>query len=694
MRRMAMLWVVALLGGCGASELQVSDEPLVLDELADAGAPLLAALEGPCASSTRFQLGAGIYDITGPAAELGMMGYAMVEQKTAGIHQRLWSRAFVFASPCNGKRAVFVSADLGQIFQGVKQQVVERLRARYGTLYGDANVLLSATHTHAGPGGHSHYAMYNLTVLGFDRQNFDAIVEGIYQSIVRAHHNLAEGRLQVASSDVADASVNRSAVAYAKNPAAERAQYAHDVDRRMTLLKLTAAGGAEIGAVNWFAVHGTSMGNDNRLISGDNKGYASYLFEKAKRADPWAARTFVAAFAQSNEGDVSPNIHGGEDGGGANDFESTSLSARKQLARAQGLYAAATELLVGGVDFRHVHLPFDALSVAPAFGGGVARTTCPAAIGLSMLAGAEDGRGFGREGWTCADARGLWTQLSCSVSTTACQGEKPIVVETGKLEPYPWSPEVLPVQVLKIGNLALVGVPFELTTMAGRRLRATVEQVLRPAGVKRVVIAGLANAYAGYVTTREEYAAQHYEGASTHFGPWTLGALQQQTQRLAVSLRDGTSLPPGPSPRDLRKEQSSVQTGVVFDDKPLGRSFGEVISQPRESYARGQTASVTFWGAHPKNNLRTMDSFLRIQRKTPGGSWVTVATDNDWETRYLWKRDACVPTLACSRVTVEWTIPASAAPGTYRIRHDGNWRSGWDGKIRPYAGTSRELTVK
>lgn len=32
--------------------------------------------------------------------------------------------------------------------------------------------------------------------------------------------------------------------------------------------------------LNWFAVHPTSMNNTNPLISGDNKGYASQLFEQ------------------------------------------------------------------------------------------------------------------------------------------------------------------------------------------------------------------------------------------------------------------------------------------------------------------------------------------------------------------------------------------------------------------------------
>ena len=74
-------------------------------------------------------------------------------------------------------------------------------------------------------------------------------------------------------------------------------------------------------------------------------------------------------------------------------------------------------------------------------------------------------------------------------------------------------------------------------------------------------------------------------------------------------------------------------------------------------------------------------------------SWITVANDWDWETRYIWQRNNCFPTLACSHVTVQWAIPATATVGTYRIRHHGHWKSGWDGSISAYSGTSREFTV-
>ena len=48
----------------------------------------------------------------------------------------------------------------------------------------------------------------------------------------------------------------------------------------MQILKLVDTEGKPLGLISWFPVHCTSLNNTNRLISGDNKGYASYLMEK------------------------------------------------------------------------------------------------------------------------------------------------------------------------------------------------------------------------------------------------------------------------------------------------------------------------------------------------------------------------------------------------------------------------------
>jgi neutral ceramidase len=679
---LTLLSCVGLLASCMALERSEGTDPGAAIDTAGAG---LQA----CQERTDFQIGAGIHDITGPAAEIGMMGYAMVDQKTTGIHTRLRSRAFVLASPCNGKRVVFVSADLGQIFQAVKQRVVTRLHARYGSLYSDANVILSATHTHSGPGGYSHYALHNLSILGFDQQTFNAVVEGIYQSIVRAHDNMGPGRIAIATGDLVDASFNRSPLAYAENPASERAAYSHDTDKRMTVLKLSDPSGAGLGMISWFAVHATSIGNQNRLISGDNKGLASYLFEKAEGTSYSAARTFVAAFANSNEGDVSPNLWGVPDH--VHDHERNQIIAERQYSTARSLYQGADPVLSGGVDYRHAYVNLAGLSVDAAFTGGAGpRTTCAAAIGVSMVAGStEDGPGldFIPEGMVWDGVS--WPPITLVPEDQACHEEKIILMPTGRMTPYPWTPEVLPVQIAIIGNLALVALPFEITTMAGRRIRQVVAAELAAMGVDHVVIAGLANAYAGYVATREEYALQHYEGASTHFGPYTQDALEQETHRLAAALRSGAAVPPGPTPRDLGCCQSTLITGVVFDDKPLFKSFGDVETNALAAYSRGQTARAVFWGGHPKNNLKTQDTFLHVQRYV-NGAWVTVARDWDPETRYIWQRNG----IANSLITVEWDIPADAQPGTYRLVHSGHWKSGWTGAISPYTGQSRSFTVQ
>jgi neutral ceramidase len=68
---------------------------------------------------------------------------------------------------------------------------------RYGDLYNENNVAISGIHTHAGPGGYLQYVVYIVTSLGFVRQSFDVIVNGIEQTIVEAHNNLRPGKIFV-----------------------------------------------------------------------------------------------------------------------------------------------------------------------------------------------------------------------------------------------------------------------------------------------------------------------------------------------------------------------------------------------------------------------------------------------------------------------------------------------------------------
>lgn len=172
-------------------------------------------------SDSNYLIGLGSYDITGPAADVNMMGYANMEQIASGVHFRLRARTFIVAEP-QGERFVFVNLDACMASQLVTIKVLQRLKARYGDLYTEKNVAISGIHTHAGPGGYLQYIIYIVTSLGFVQQSFDVLINGIENSIVQAHENLRPGSIFINKGKLLDAGVNRSPSAYLNNPAAER----------------------------------------------------------------------------------------------------------------------------------------------------------------------------------------------------------------------------------------------------------------------------------------------------------------------------------------------------------------------------------------------------------------------------------------------------------------------------------------
>lgn len=651
-----------------------------------------------------------MHDITGPAAESGMMGYSMVKQKTAGIHMRLRCRAFIIGD--SDRRVVIVTADLCMISQGVTLSVLRRLREKYDDLYTAQNVCLSGTHTHAGPGGYSHHTLYNLAPLGYDEQHFNVIVDGIVAAIEKAHRyyeNCPRCRIRIIEGDVQECGFNRSPLPYAENPEEERARYTEaDPDtgepreirtnKTMTLLRFETDDGTPVAMLNWYAVHPTNLGDTNRLISPDNKGYAAYLFEKdmGARYDVENEDVFVAGFAQNECGDVSPNHWGHPDG--VNDFWRMKVIGQRQYDAACRLFTRAgernahngAEELDGAIDYRQRYLDMSKIMIERRWiqdrdpeNGGTAMT-CTGAIGLSKLSGSfEDGRGFESipEG---ANYGGVsMPDFIVDDDLQKCQAEKSILLVTGEVEPVPWTPHILPIQLIRIGQLGIIALPAECTTMAARRLKEAVRCELP--GLRHIVLSCYANAYAGYVTTREEYRLQHYEGASVHFGPYTLNAYQQEFSRLAAAMNAHAPVTRALQPPDLRDAQKIRQLPVLIDRVPWFKRRGQVDNRIKHEYLRGETVEAVFWGAHPKNDYMTQQSYMFVERLN-GGNWEAVAHDWDPETVFKWERHGVAAGVAASKITVRWTIPLDTPEGNYRIRHAG-YRKGhrrYEGKTKGF----------
>jgi neutral ceramidase len=664
--------------------------------------------------NSNFKIGSGIHDITGPAAGRLMLGY--LKNKTAGIHLRLRSRAFVIESISSGKRVAMACADLDILPQAVKMKVVEKLKNEFGDEpeggYNEKNVLLCANHTHSGPAGYSHYALYNFGVKGifpaFDKKNFDTIVDGIYGSIIKAHENLASGDIYIKTEELNDAGWNRSSQAYQMNPKVEREEYhCSNTNKKMTLLKFAGADGTEVGLWNWFASHCTSLGNKNQLISGDHKGYAAYRLEHEKGQNYEEPGGFVAAFAQAEEGDVSPNIPWGPPDG-EHDFEHLEFIGNREYKHAKFLYDNATEKLDDIIDYRHTFVKFSESCIKDEFlgppyvdpnftpGCSYSPHTCPPAVGLHLLAGStEDGPGlfFIKEGMKFFPPKvveWLLKKFLNKPEVVACQKPKDVILSKRKMNcrflgEIVFTPEILPIQIIRIGKLVILAVPAEFTTMSGMRLKKTVQQALSDPDQHELVVAGISNAFSGYVATEHEYMVQHYEGASTLFGAYTLNAYLQKFHELISN----PSIGPGPDPEDLTNKQPiRTRRRMLFDRAPLFRRLGSVRKDAKESYQKGEKVEVKFWGANPNNDFRIHKWFLKVERKT-GDSWTAVAHDWDHETRFKWK-NGC---FGKSKITIEWYIPKDAANGKYQIRYEGDKRTFPCGRIILIKGKSRIFQV-
>ncbi|MDX8364321.1 neutral/alkaline ceramidase [Cytobacillus sp. IB215665] len=678
--------------------------------------PVVKTESATNAGNFDYYVGAGMYDITGPAAEVVMMGYADSAHKTEGLHFRLRSRAFIMKEKDANNNVVFVSADVGTIFHSVTQGVINKLEQNgYGHLYNYSNVILSATHSHSGPGGYSHEGLYNVSTFGFHEENYQAIVDGIYESIIRAHHNLEPGYIEITEGYLDGTSANRSIEAYNNNPEGERNKFQDSVDKTVTHLNFRNQQGELLGIINWFAVHPVSMSQENHLISGDNKGYASYLYEKEMGTDYTDNKTFVAAFAQANEGDVTPNIFGDGKGYGDDDFDSTKRSGEIQFEKAKALSNLAEIRLTGPISSRHEFVDFSNLVVDPQYTDGEERRTYPSTMGYSFAAGTEDGRtnlpvfveGMTQSEYSIDGYDNLVTYAQGLLTLVPQIGEmsgvlypelweqhypKPILFAPSEVSPDPWTPQIIPLQMVQIGQLSILAVPAEFTSMAGRRLKESVNEKMGPQfnGENYVVVAGLSNSYSSYVTTPEEYDVQHYEGASTQFGKWTLSGYLQEFDKLSNAIINNEGIAPGPLPKDLSNEQVYFDIGIVFDAPPIFKDFGDVKDDVQLSYQKGDIVSVSFWSGHPNNNFRTQSTYLEVQ-KLENGEWITVANDGDWETKYRWIRESTI--LGTSSSLIEWEIPFDADAGNYRIVHYGAYQT-ITGKVYEYDGISSEFTLE
>ena len=726
--------------------------------------------QATAASGQQYLLGVGKADITGPVVEINFMGYANASQVGTGLRQRIYSRAFIIGDVDNPQgRFIYMVLDTQSGDTAIRHGILEAL-ADLGeeySMYGQQNVAVTGTHAHSGPGAWLNYLLPQITSKGFDKDSYQAIVDGAVKSIKIAHRNLKPGRLSIGTTEIDDANASRSPYAYNQNPSDERARYSSNVDKTMTLLRFTHttdSGDKDIGILNWFAVHGTSMLGNNTIVTGDNKGVAAVMFEKSTEDS-----SFVAGFSQANVGDTTPNVLGaycesGPQEGQKCDFKTSLCNGKSQPCHGRGPYygrddfGAASAYEIGSRQFQGARSLFDDSSAFQPVTGSVVRSlhqfvdlstyhfplangtmvrTCPAAMGFSFAAGTTDGPGafdFKQAQPGDPNANPLWAVVGgllheANDTQKECQGVKPILLDVGETStPYAWAPNIVDVQMLRVGQFFIVVSPGEATTMSGRRWRETVQTSAASTfsdlnSTDPVVVLGApANSYTHYIATPEEYSVQRYEGASTLYGPYTLDAYLNLSTILLPYLESNSanlpSLESGPSPPINTNNSLSFITGVVVDNAGLLKSFGEQVTAPKTSYKLGDSISATFVGANPRNNFRLGKTFAAVEQFNFSTKvWHTIRDDTDWSLLYQWTRTSTV--LGTSQVTITWetkwetdawkddpkAVSSSSSggeelsprqsqlQGLYRIKYHGDAKA-IGGTITPFVGASDEFRIQ
>ena len=530
-----------------------------------------------------YWVGAAKQDITTEIEGIGMVGWGIFGNTVKDVQSRLYARAFVIKDDQTNRKIALVTCDLAFITIGVRQHVLKKLADHPAKLnLTEQNVLLMANHTHSAPGGYSHYPFYNLTVSGYCPEVFHKIVDGIAAAVIHADENLKPGKIYFDTAEFAASdpiAFNRSVNAYNQNPDAVKYDFAHRhlaVDREMQLLRFDAHDGTPIGCLNWFAVHTTTVHNDKHSISSDNKGHAADLFEQwMLSGNQGGHQNFVAAFANGAAGDVSPNFkkHFGDNlwrGESRDDFENLKQHGSLQFEKARHIWQTGAKKapLEVRVDALQAYVDFSNVEVDAIYTQNTANCkTGSAHIGIGFIGGTKEGPGTNAlMVGILSVAEKIRQKINPSIDKKI-QGNKISIIDSvnhsalgikefhkipilPKIDPYirslarcssnksfgnqPLTPDILPIQLVILGEIAIIAAPAEFTTVAGRRLKNTVQGILSNENIKRVVFAGYANAYSGYVTTFEEYQMQLYEGASTHFGQYTLPAYQTMFAWLAT----------------------------------------------------------------------------------------------------------------------------------------------------------------
>lgn len=495
-------------------------------------------------------------------------------------------------------------------------------------------VFIGATHTHAGPGqflGTDFYNRFASNRSGFDPAFTQFLVEAISDAVLRAVATRRPARLAVGRREVWGLTRNRSHGPHVCNEtvADKRTQPQRKfvaVNPALELIRVDTidddGSTTPLAATVVFSIHGTGIPQQAREYNADLWAYT--VGELRQRILDGTGHAPVVGAIEGTHADVAPAIRPGAAG-----HVEAARVGRSIGAQAAALWSdigdALSDDVTLGAGLREVDL-----EKSPTIGGA----TLPQrpAVGAALVAGAHEN--LTPVIWRIPPfAPGKPKKWG----TDNPQGAK-WVLGTRWLQPLVLPlrsfPRMLPVQVLRIGPVLIVGLPFEVTVESGRRISREVMAGCSDPTIERTVVSSVANEYSGYVATAEEYSRQHYEGGHTLYGPGTQRFLAAAAAEVAARVAAGESVADVAAQRswDLRvKRYLAAPSGSTVGRVALGAPAFTDPTSRRDGYWSFE------WRDAPPGDLRWHEPLVRVESSTDGGPWVPavahgrVVDDGGWE---------------------------------------------------------------
>lgn len=253
---------------------------------------LMISLAGATLLAADFRASAVKVDIT-PQDSKYLVGYAA--RKSTGVHDRIHHRVLAMD---DGATQVFIaSSDFCLFSPGFYDEVAEELRREMGIE--PRQFWWTLTHTHSAPevGQPDIYKM----LLGrsdheWDREYTAYVRKSLVDAVREARGKLEPARL-TAGIGKSWANINRRArdpegrVSLGLNPEGV-------ADRQIGLVRVERADGSPIALLSNYAIHGTVLGGQNLLISGDCPGVVASYVESKTGA--------IALFVNGAAGNMAP----------------------------------------------------------------------------------------------------------------------------------------------------------------------------------------------------------------------------------------------------------------------------------------------------------------------------------------------------------------------------------------------------